>query len=152
MEIRNLDIAIGPEGTELPPGRGTATQGAAVYNMRGCASCHGPSLKEGPAPELVEREITQTTNHYPIRYWTYAVNIWDYINRAMPYDRPGLLTVDEVYALTAYLLYRNEIIKQNEVMDNTTLPKVVMPHRDMYVPHPSGWKPGTPWPSSVHKP
>ena len=146
MEVRNLDIAISPEGKELPPGSGTAAQGAAVYAMRGCASCHGPSLKEGPAPGLVEREITPMTNHYPISYWTYATNIWDYINRAMPYDRPGLLTADEVYALTAFLLYRNEIIQEKDVMDSKTLPKIIMPHRDLYVPHPPGWRPGTAWP------
>ena len=146
MEIHHLDIAISPEGKELPPGSGTAAQGAAVYAMRGCGSCHGPTQREGPAPELVEREITPMTNHYPVRYWTYATNIWDYINRAMPYDRPGLLTADEVYALTAFLLYRNEIIQEKDVMDSKTLPKIQMPHRDLYVPHPSGWKPGTAWP------
>ena len=69
----------------------------------------------------------------------------------MPYDRPGLLTADEVYALTAFLLYRNEIIQEKDVMDSKTLPKIQMPHRDLYVPHPSGWRPGTPWPG-VPKP
>jgi cytochrome c len=68
--------------------------------------------------------------------------IWDFIHRAMPYDRPGRLTNDEAYALTAFLLFRNGIIEEADVMDASSLPRVQMPHRSAYtVPEP--WKPGT---------
>ena len=75
--------------------------------------------------------------------WPFAPTIWGYIHRAMPYDRPGHLTVDEVYGLTAFLLHRNGIIEEDDVMDADTLPAVQMPHRaDYTVPEP--WTPGTP--------
>ncbi len=69
-------------------------------------------------------------------YWPYATSVWDYIHRAMPYGKPGTLTPDETYAVTAFLLYRNDIIQQNEVMNKETLPKVRMPNRDGFVPDP----------------
>lgn len=142
-ELRAWDISIGPHGAELPPGSGTAEQGERVFTQRGCASCHGPTGKEGPALVLVGGEVTRSTNYFPIAHWPFAPTIWSYIRRAMPYDRPGHLAPDEVYALTAYLLYRNEIIGKDDVMDAESLPAVEMPHRaDYTVPEP--WKPGTP--------
>ena len=69
--------------------------------------------------------------------------IWDFIHRAMPYDRPGRLTADEAYALTAFLLFRNGIIQEDDVMDAKSLPKVQMPHRNKYKPPVEPWKPGT---------
>ena len=61
----------------------------------------------------------------------------------MPYDRPWHLTADEVYALVAFLLYRNGIIQEGDVMDAKSLPKVQMPHRADYK-GPSPWTPDTP--------
>lgn len=142
-ELKAWDLAIGPEGKELPPGSGTAKQGVGVFVGRGCSVCHGPTQIEGPGPRLVGNTVTISTNYYPLAYWPFATTIWDYINRAMPLDQGGLLTANEVYAVTAFLLYRNDIIKEDEVMDATTLPKVQMPHRDGFVPPPlSEWKPG----------
>jgi cytochrome c len=70
--------------------------------------------------------------------------IWDFVNRAMPYDRPGRLTADEVYALTAFLLFRNGIIQEEDVMDAKSLPTVQMPHRSKYKAPRPPWTPGTP--------
>src|SRR5262245_58624298 len=131
-ELQAWDISIGPDGAELPPGSGNATQGALVFTQRGCSGCHGPTGKEGPAPILVERKLVPADNYYPIQYFPYAPMIWDYIHRAMPYDRPGHLTSDEAYALTAFLLYRNGIIQEDDVMDAKSLPRVQMPHRAEY--------------------
>lgn len=142
-ELARLDISIGPEGAELPPGSGTASQGALVFTQRGCSDCHGPTGKEGPGPVLIGGKVTIGTHYFPISYFPYAPIIWDFINRAMPLDRPGRLTANETYALTAFLLHRNGIIEEDDVMDVTSLPKVRMPHRSEYrVPAP--WKPGTP--------
>ena len=66
--------------------------------------------------------------------------MWDYINRAMPLNREGTLTADEVYALTAYLLFINDVIPEDEVLDAQSLPKVKMPIGDDYAPLPE-WKP-----------
>jgi len=144
-ELRAWDLSVGPEGLELPPGKGTAAQGALVFTQRGCAACHGPTGVEGPGPVLVGGSAGLATNYFPIRYWPFAPSIWDYIMRAMPYDKPGYLTVDEVYALTAFLLAKNNIIKEDEVVDPRTLPKVQMPHRADYKgPSPATWTPDTP--------
>jgi len=69
-----------------------------------------------------------------VAYYPHATIVWDYINRAMPVPHPGPLTPDEVYALTAFLLYRNGIIKEDDVMDAKTLPQVEMPNRNGFVP------------------
>ena len=69
-------------------------------------------------------------------YWPYATTIWDYVNRAMPFDRPGTLTHDQVYAVVAYLLFLNGIIGEEDVINAATLPAVKMPNRDGFVPDP----------------
>ena len=59
----------------------------------------------------------------------FATTIWDYINRGMPLgEQAGTLTPNEVYGVTAYLLYLNGIIHEEDVMDAKTLPQVRMPH------------------------
>ena len=142
QEIKAWDLAISPDGKELPPGSGTSKQGAIVFTARGCAFCHGPTGTEGPAPRLVADKRTMEGG---LREQPYATIIWDFINRAMPMRQEGLLTVDEVYALTAFLLHSNGIIQENDVMDAKTLPQVKMPHRDNSpVPDLSKWKPGSP--------
>ena len=144
-ELREADTTIGPEGEELPPGSGSAVQGAAVFATRGCGRCHGPTLVEGPGPKLVGDDLTGLS-YYPVSYWPYAPLIFDYVRRAMPYDRAGTLSDDEVYALTALLLFRNGIIEEQDVMDAGSLPRVVMPNADRYAPPPADWQPGRPRP------
>ena len=73
----------------------------------------------------------------------YATTIWDYIHRAMPIGKEGTLTPNEVYSLTAYLLYKNGVIKEDEVLDQRSLPKVKMPNRNGFALPPE-WKPGMP--------
>jgi cytochrome c len=80
--------------------------------------------------------------------WAFATSIWDYINRAMPLNSEGYLTPDEVYNLTAFLLHRNGIIKEGDIIDAASLPKVQMPNRNRYVPPPQ-WKPGMPRPFKI---
>ena len=67
-------------------------------------------------------------------YWPYATTLWDYLNRAMPFDHPGTMAPDQVYAVTAYILFLNGIIGEHDVLDQTKLPKVVMPNRKGFVP------------------
>ena len=136
------DRIVGPDGADLPPGSGTPAQGEMVFGRRGCSTCHGPTGAEGPSIQLVGGDVTTRTNYWPIRHWPFAPGIWDYIRRVMPYDRPGVLTDDEAYAVTAYLLYRNGIIGENDVMDAESLPQVRMPRRDDYV-MPGEWTPET---------
>lgn len=132
------DIAIAPDGAALPPGRGEARTGAAVYAAR-CAACHGACGREGPDPVLVGGQGTLASDA-PLQtigsYWPYATTVFDYVRRAMPFTAPGSLTADEVYAVTAFLLHANGIIGADSVLDRETLPAIVMPNRDGFVPDP----------------
>ena len=146
-ERRAWDISIGPTGEELPPGRGTAKEGAQVYRTKGCAGCHGATGIEGTAPNLKSKvgpdaELWSRGRILPLRA-PFATTVWDYINRAMPLNREGTLTADEVYALSAFLLNINGVIPEDEVLDAKSLPKVKMPIGDRYAPLPD-WKPRTP--------
>ena len=130
-QVAGWDISIGPDGAGLPPGSGTAAAGKVVYDAK-CLACHGADGAGRPNDQLVGGQGT-LREAAPIRtvgsYWPYATTVFDYIRRAMPYVTPHSLTPDETYALTAYLLALNNVIGQNDVMDATTLPKVVMPNR-----------------------
>ena len=139
-EIRTRDITVLSDGRGLPAGHGTAEQGRAVYEAK-CASCHGergqgskdfPALAGGLGT-LAGPEPNPTVGSY----WPYATTVWDYIHRAMPYQSPGSLTSDQVYSVTAYILYMNKIIGEHDELNNTTLPRVKMPNRNGFVPDPS---------------
>ena len=145
-EIRAWDISVGPTGAELPPGRGTAKDGAQVYVQKGCAVCHGKTGTEGAAPNLKGKadpkiDTWERGRILPIRS-PFATTVWDYINRAMPLGKEGTLTADEVYALTAFLLYINDVIAEDEILDAQSLPKVKMPIGDRFASLPE-WKPKT---------
>jgi S-disulfanyl-L-cysteine oxidoreductase SoxD len=135
-EIAKWDLTIPPDGRGLPPGSGTAAAGKAVFVER-CATCHGENGRDPKYNVLVGGAGTLSTAK-PVRtigsFWPYATTLWSYIHRAQPLDDPGSLTADQVYAVTAYLLYLNEIIGEREVIDATTLVKVRMPNRDGFVP------------------
>ena len=134
-EIRAWNIDVSPTGEGLPPGQGTAKQGAQIYAGK-CAACHGLTGVEGPKDRLVGGRNTLTTQK-PIKtigsYWQWATTLFDYTRRAMPYGSPLSLTDDEAYAVTAYMLFLNGIVGQDEVMDAKTLPGVKMPNRDNFV-------------------
>lgn len=134
-ELKVLDIDVLPDGRGLPPGSGTAQAGKAIYDAK-CVTCHGATGREGPQDVLVGGRGTLASAK-PLKtvgsYWPYATTLFDYINRAMPFDHPTTLPVDHVYATTAYLLFINGIIGERDVMDQTTLPKVQMPNRTGFV-------------------
>ena len=137
-EIKAWDLTIPPDGQGLPPGSGTATLGQAIYTER-CASCHGEKGEDPKYRRLVGGRGTLATDK-PVRtigsFWQYATTLWSYNRRTQPFDEPGSLTADQVYAVTAYLLHLNGIIGAQDVMDAKTLPLVKMPNRDGFVPDP----------------
>ena len=145
-EIRAWDIMISPTGEELPPGSGTARQGAVIFEQR-CASCHGAKGVDGDAPRLVkpDRAVTDPWQYgriLPIRS-PYATLVWDFINRGMPLGEEGTLTSDEVYSLTALLLYWNGLVAENDVIDARSLPAIQMPNRENWAQVPD-WMPRQP--------
>src|SRR5262245_30054685 len=134
-EVARWDISIPPSGAGLPKGSGTARQGLKVYEEK-CQYCHGVKGAGKPADALAGG-IGSLASANPVRtvgsYWPYATTLFDYTRRAMPVTNPLSLSSDEVYAVTAYLLYLDGIIGENEVMDARTLPQVKMPNRDGFV-------------------
>lgn len=147
LDIARLAIAIPADGNGLPPGKGDYAKGKQVYEVA-CAACHGTDLKgvaglpdmpSGAALRLVGGRGTLTSQR-PIvtveSYWPYATTLFDYIRRAMPYMAPGSLSDDDVYAVSAYILAEGKIIDQSTVLDAATLPKIMMPNRDGFIPDP----------------
>ena len=133
--IAAWDISILPDGTGLPKGSGTPSQGAPIFAEK-CAACHGDNGKGGEAAALVsDRELAGiSAAQKTIRnFWPYSTTIFDFIRRAMPAQMPHSLTDDEVYALTAYILAENKLIGANDTMDAQSLPKVKMPNRDNFI-------------------
>lgn len=144
-ELKAWDIDIGPDGADLPPGRGTYAEGVKLYAVK-CAACHGPKgegVGQGPAgfPRIIGREprtgfpFGEDPKHVKTvgNYWPYATTVFDYVRRAMPLTAPGSLTDAETYSLVAFLLAENEIVGRDVVMDAATLRKVQMPARDRFV-------------------
>jgi cytochrome c len=147
-EVRARDINISSTGEELPPGRGTPKEGEKVFTLQGCIVCHGPEGVGGVGPKLKsstsqDLPIWRRERILPLRS-PFATTVWDYINRGMPLGKEQTLKPDEVYALTAYLLFKNGVIKEDDVMDQQSLPKVVMPNAKGWSLPPEEWKHGAP--------
>ena len=135
QELRAFDISIPPSGAGLPAGSGTAKQGAQVYAAK-CQSCHGEKGIGKPADALAGG-IGSLASGKPVRtvgsYWPYATTLFDYTRRAMPLQNPKSLTDDEVYAVSAYVLFVNGLIGEDAPMNAQTLPQVKMPNRDGFI-------------------
>lgn len=147
-EIRAWDIAISPDGDELPVGSGSVDKGSELYLAKGCAGCHGTTGSGGMAPRLVKRDVGPDADPWdygrvlPIRS-PYATTVWDFINRGMPLGAEGTLTADEVYSLTAYLFFLNGLVEDGTELNEKTLPQIQMPNRNNWVQVPD-WFPGQP--------
>ena len=137
QDIAAWDIAAMPSGAGLPPGGGNAVQGAKVFAEK-CAACHGEGGKGGPiaraplfgGPPLTDGiDVRKTVGNF----WGHATTLFDFTRRAMPFSAPRTLSADEVYAVSAYILYLNKIIGETEVMDAKTLPAVKMPNADNFI-------------------
>ena len=136
-------FSIPPDGRGLPPGRGTAAEGAKIY-AEGCAACHGEKLEGNPQAGIGGDKLIggrgSLTAATPVKtiesYWPYATTIFDYVKRAMPFQAPGSLTDDQVYSVVAYILAEAKIIQPTEVIDRESLPRVQMPNRDGFIPDP----------------
>lgn len=133
-EISQVDFTIMPDGEGLPDGSGSAVAGAELYQQY-CLACHGEGGTGGINDVLVGGQGSLTTEQ-PLRtigsFWPYATTLFDYIRRTMPYQSPGILSNDQIYALTAYLLFLNDIIGEDAELNAETLPAVAMPNRDNF--------------------
>ncbi len=146
-QIAGWNYDVRPDGVGLPPGGATAEQGEELYQEK-CASCHGDFGEGIDRWPMLAGGFDSLTNQFPDRpektvgsYWPYATTLYDYIRRAMPFPAPKSLTLQEVYALTAYVLYLNDIVEMDEEVSQKTLPGIRMPNRDGFVADP---RPDTP--------
>ena len=133
-QLDAVDFTILPDGDGLPPGSGNAVTGEAIYNTQ-CIACHGERGSDGINDRLVGG-LGSIDSARPVKtvgsYWPYATTLFDYIRRAMPFQTPGSLSPDETYAVTAYLLYLNEIVEKDKALNASSLPEVRMPNRDNF--------------------
>jgi S-disulfanyl-L-cysteine oxidoreductase SoxD len=131
-QIAGWDIDVRPDGQGLPTGHGSVREGKKIF-LETCAVCHGAKGEGKPADRLVGGFGTLATSE-PVRtvgsYWPYASTLFDYIRRAMPFNAPQSLTADQVYSVSAYILYLNNIVAEDTVLDATSLPRVEMPNRN----------------------
>jgi S-disulfanyl-L-cysteine oxidoreductase SoxD len=147
QDIAGVAIAIGPDGKGLPAGKGDYATGKKVYETN-CAACHGvnlqgvatlPNMPSGASLRLIGGRGTLTTRN-PVMtvesYWPYATTLFDYVRRAMPFQSPGSLTADEIYAVSAYILAEGNVVDKAMVLDAQSLPRVQMPNRDGFIPDP----------------
>lgn len=131
-----------PDGTDLPKGAGTVSEGKAVYETQ-CVACHGENLQGGLGDRLIGGRgtlLNSDTAKAPVKtvesYWPYATTLFDYVKRAMPLTAPDSLTDDQVYALCAFILSRANVVGPDARMDAKSLAAVRMPNRDGFIPDP----------------
>lgn len=133
--ITAIDIDVSPNGRGLPHGNGNAIAGRKLYVVK-CAACHGTEIRTTgiklPAPLLFANPDSPQVKTIG-NYWPYATTIFDYVRRTMPYNAPGSLTDNEVYAITAYLLEANQLLDSSTVLDAKSLPKIVMPAQTRFI-------------------
>ena len=137
-EMKLWDIDVRPDGKGLPEGSGTVAHGKSVYEEN-CEACHGPNGQGGIKDRLAGGQGSLATEN-PIKtvgsYWPYATTLFDYIHRAMPYQAPGSLSVDDTYAVAAYILNLNGILPSDGKLDRNALPAIKMPNREGFIPDP----------------
>ena len=137
--IDSLNTDVRPDGDGLPAGVGSPRTGRLLFAQK-CAQCHGINGIGGPYGSLVTSPAKDTVKTKGEReqktignYWPYATTVFDYVKRAMPFDKPGSLTDAEVYHLTAYLLSANTLIDSTATIDAHSLPLVHMPARALFI-------------------
>jgi cytochrome c len=142
QELAPWDIDVRADGAGLPPGRGSVEQGRQIF-AETCAACHGEKGEGRPVPRAVggfDRLVggfgTLDKTH-PVKtvgsFWPYATTLFDYVRRAMPLNAPQSLSNDQVYAVAAYILFMNNIIAENSVLDAKSLAQVKMPNRNGFI-------------------
>jgi cytochrome c len=136
-EIAGWDIDIRPDGHGLPSGKGTVREGEAIYNER-CAACHGEFGESAGRWPMLAGGAGSLASHDPVRtigsYWPYASTVMDYIRRSMPFGNAQSLTNDELYAVTAYVLFLNDVIKEEDFeLNERNFTSVRMPNEARFL-------------------
>lgn len=140
--IAKIDIDVMPDGRGAPPGQGTYAEGKKVYAAT-CAACHGDDMSKpvkGTGAAALRGGRGSLTSGKPKKtvesYWPYASILFDYTKRAMPFNAPGSMNDNDIYAVVAYILAEGNIIGKDMVMNAKSLAKVKMPNRDGFISDP----------------
>jgi cytochrome c len=136
-EIAGWDIDIRPDGQGLPTGHGTVKQGEELY-MQQCAACHGEFGESAGRWPILMGGAGTLASHDPVKsigsYWPYASTVMDYIRRSMPFGNAQSLSTDELYAITAYVLYLNDIIKdENFELNEKNFATIRLPNERNFI-------------------
>lgn len=136
-EIAGWDIDVRPDGIGLPPGRGTVRQGEKIY-VQQCAACHGEFGESAGRWPILSGGNGSLASHDPVRsvgsYWPYPSTLLDYIRRAMPFGNAQSLSDDELYAVTAYVLYLNDVIGDEDFeLDAKTFATLKLPNEPNFI-------------------
>jgi cytochrome c len=135
-EVAAWDLDVRPDGHGLPVGSGNVEDGDELFQDY-CAVCHGvfaegvdnwPKLAGGV--DTLDREDPLKTVG---SYWPHLSTAWDYVNRSMPFGNAQSLSVDEVYAITAYILYSNDLVDDDFVLSNENFLDVTLPNADGFI-------------------
>src|SRR6056297_916883 len=135
-EIAAWDVDVRPDATGLPEGSGDVLTGEEVFVQK-CAVCHGDFAEgRGNWPKLAGGDGTLADKD-PLKtvgsYWPYLSTVWDYVHRSMPFGNAQTLTDDEVYAITAYILYSNYLVDDDFVLSHENFLEVEMPNADGFI-------------------
>lgn len=136
-EIAGWDISVRPDGKGLPVGKGTVKDGEPLYVER-CAACHGEFGESAGRWPILSGGTGTLISHDPVKsigsYWPYASTVIDYIRRAMPFGASQTLTNDELYAITAYVLYLNDVIKdENFELNDRNFTTIKLPNQPNFI-------------------
>jgi len=148
-DIARMDIDVMPDGRGAPSGQGNAHQGKKIYANK-CAACHGTDMAapvQGTGAPALRGGRGSLTSNKPKKtvesYWPYASTLFDYIKRAMPFNAPGSMSNDEVYAVVAYILVEGKIINSSTMVNAKTIASIKMPNREGFIADPRPEKFGT---------
>jgi len=134
-EIKAWDIDVRPDGQGLPPGKGSVAEGEAIFAEQ-CAACHGDFAEGVDNWPVLAGGIDTIKTADPVKtvgsYWPYLSTVYDYIHRAMPFGNAQSLEPDQIYAITAYILYSNNLVDDEFVLSNENFTEVRLPNEDNF--------------------
>lgn len=135
-EIAAWNLDVSPNGDGLPVGSGSVADGENIFSEN-CAICHG-EFAEGVDnwPKLAGGMDTLDRDD-PLKtvgsYWPYLSTAWDYVHRSMPFGNAQTMSVDDTYAIVAYILYSNDLVDDDFVLSNENFLDVKMPNADGFI-------------------